>query len=214
MKDHPLLYTGDMVIRILTCAECGKISVEFPCCHCGSEEFCKTQTRRVPVERYRNWKVGDTLWVRETWRCTGGGDLRNIIYRAEGDSALSFCGIDDGRMEILHVPEPHWVEWDRLVYKTNRGCDWRSPIHMFKWAARIFLEITNIRVERVQDIMGADCVREGCPLLHPTDRYKAADEAHEWFQKLWDPINAKRGYDWDKNPFVWVIGFKLILKGE
>ncbi len=63
--EHPLLYTTEMVRRILTCAKCGKISVEFPCCHCGSEEFCKTQTRRVPIERYRNWKVGETIWVRE-----------------------------------------------------------------------------------------------------------------------------------------------------
>ncbi|GAG51143.1 unnamed protein product, partial [marine sediment metagenome] len=100
--------------------------------------------------------VGDLLWVREGWRCTGGGDLRNIIYRAEGDSAMSFCGVEDGRVGILHVPEPHWAEWDRLVYKTNRSCNWRSPIHMPKWATRIWLEITGIRVERVQEISDAD----------------------------------------------------------
>ena len=59
-------------------------------------------------------KVGDRLWVKETWRCTGGGDLRNIIYQAEGDTAMSFCGVDDGRTEILKVPESHWSEWDKI----------------------------------------------------------------------------------------------------
>ena len=214
--EHPLLFTTENVIRILTCARCGKISVDFPCCHCGSEDFCKTQTRRVPIERYRNWKVRDTIiWIRETWRCAGGGDLRNIIYRAEGDSALSFCGIDDGRVGILHVPEPHWAEWDRLVYKTNRGCDWRPSIHMPRWAARIFLGITGLRDERVQEIRWQDCRAEGITLIGDELVFNNQEQKHfllrTKFNRLWDLIDAKRHkgiYAWKKNRIVKAIEFK------
>lgn len=156
-------------------------------------------------------KVGDKLWVRESWRCTGGGSLRNIIYRAEGDSAMSFCGIDDGRSGILHVPESHWAEWDRLVYKTNKSCNWRSPIHMYKWVARLWLEVTGVRVERVQDITHGDMRREGIegtPCGPGLQDYSYEKE----FAELWDSINKKRGYGWDKNPWVWVIEFRRIAE--
>ncbi len=167
--------------------------------------------------------VGDKLYVRETWRCTGGGDTRNIIYRAEGDTPMSFCGIDDGRTGILHVSEDHWQEWDRLVYKTRKSCDWRSPIHMYKWAARIWLEITNIRVERVQDISEEDAKAEGIESFVKTwDKFaKNIYKRQAWesfkrgnlrkaFSCLWDSINDKRGFGWDENPWVWVIEFKRI----
>ena len=189
--EHPLLFTTDMVKAIL--------------------DDRKTHTRRVPVERYRNWKVGDTIWVRETWRCTGGGDLRNIIYRAEGDSALSFCGIDDGRVEILHVPEPHWAEWDRLVYETNKGCDWRPSIHMPRWAARIFLKITGLMHEKVQDISEEGSIAEG--IITGSSAMGHVFTAKEYFEGLWDSINAKRHngiYAWSKNPITKVIEFKRI----
>ena len=173
----------------------------------GDEVFiihgdCGTKTMYCPYGR-----VGDGLWVRETWRCTGGGDLRNIVYKAEGDSPMSFCGVDDGRKGILHVPEPHWAEWDRLVYKTNRGCNWRSPIHMYKWAARLWLEITGIRVERVQEMTTEDAWAEGVEGIEPID-------ALSEFAYLWDSINAKRGYSCAKNPWVWVIEFRKVKDGE
>lgn len=162
--------------------------------------------------------VGDRLWVREGWRCTGGGDLRNVIYRADGDSAMSFCGVDDGRTGILHVSEPHWAEWDRLVYKTRRGCNWRSPIHMFKWAARLWLEITGIRVERVQDISLEDCYAEGIQSQFSADYVNPNNEPItpliRRFHTLWDSINDKRGFGWDKNCYVWVVEFRKVKNGD
>ena len=71
---------------------------------------------------------------------------------------------------------------------------------MPRWASRINLEITDIRVERVQDITEEDAKAEG------VDWYPAM-RANRLFQSLWDSINAKRGYAWDVNPWVWVVEF-------
>ena len=107
-------------------------------------------------------KVGDRLWVRETWQYNPYG---GIVYQA--GSGIVDC---DGR-------------------------GWRSSIHMPRWASRITLEIMNIRVEKLHHITTADAVSEG------TDNKTT-------FETLWNSINEKRGYGWDKNPWVWVIKFK------
>lgn len=151
---------------------------------------------------------GDRLWVREGWRCTGGGSLRNIIYRVDGDTAMSFCGVDDGRVGCLRTPQAHWDEWDRLVYKTKRGCEWRPSIHMPRWAARIFVEVVNVQVERVQDASPWDIIAEGCPIHYDDEEGSAISE---WWMDLWDSINAKRGYGWEVNPWVWVVEFKVVI---
>ena len=78
---------------------------------------------------------------------------------------------------------------------------------MPRWASRLTLEITNVRCERVQEITYWDCVDEGY----------YDDELHRdfiWFREAWDKLNAKRGYGWDTNPWVWVIEFKKIEGGD
>jgi hypothetical protein len=82
---------------------------------------------------------------------------------------------------------------------------------MPRWASRITLEIVDVRVERVQDISGEDCITEGIDALYEPDTNIPADHYNrQSYATLWDSINAKRGYCWDKNPWVWVIEFKLV----
>ena len=87
---------------------------------------------------------------------------------------------------------------------------WKPSIHMPRVASRITLEVTSVRVERVQDITGKDALAEGIekPPYHyeesPEESYRRA------FKMLWDSINSKRGFGWDKNPWVWVVEFKKI----
>ncbi|KKL60339.1 hypothetical protein LCGC14_2206280, partial [marine sediment metagenome] len=76
-----------------------------------------------------------------------------------------------------------------------------------RWASRITLEITGVKVERVQDISSVDCHSEGIDPLHwMRDALPACVE----FRDLWDSINAKRGYGWDANPWNFALTFKVV----
>ena len=80
----------------------------------------------------------------------------------------------------------------------------RPSIHLPRWASRITLEITEVRVERVQEITGKDYLREGgWDFMDSFDAIQA-------FAQLWDSLNAKRGFSWSSNPFAWVITFKMV----
>ena len=88
----------------------------------------------------------------------------------------------------------------------------RSPMHMWKWAARLWLEVVEVRVERVQEMGNYSWVADFCPTMG--DQQRALESfVGEKFQKehakaFWDRLNAKRGFGWDANPWVWVIRFK------
>lgn len=168
----------------------------------------KTQTRRVikgvhssapfgewnnPDEFLASCPYGqqfDYLWVRESF---GDGGVR------EGED-----------VKYVYRADSNGLPFDK----------WKPSIHMPRQASRITLEITNIRVERVQDISEDDAKAEGClgyeiktehagHIGYP-ETYKAWRLPQVQFQDLWDSINAKRGYGWDANPLVWVIEFEKV----
>ena len=98
---------------------------------------------------------------------------------------------------------------------------WKSPLFMPRWASRITLEITNVRIERVQDISEADAMAEGVwqpgQVVHAdmkgfrgTTNYSARNQ----FMHTWEAINFGRGYGWNSNPWVWVISFTRRLQSE
>jgi hypothetical protein len=124
-------------------------------------------------------RVGDRIWVRETWRVLGNRAYeyqqrpQDVRYRADGENGY-----------------------------------WRSSIYMPRWASRITLEVTDVRVERVQDISEDDARAEGCESgLAMTE----GGSTRTWkFACLWNSINAKRGYGWDVNPWVWSISFRKV----
>ena len=147
-------------------------------------------------------KVGDRLWVRETWQEIGPDCL--LTYKATYPSDLYAK-----RPELENVPP--------LAGLKERGYLWKSPMFMPRWASRILLEITDIRVERLQDISDEDAVKEG--IVSMTQSYPWQDEhslsspiSYEvrLFTKLWNDINAKKGYPWSSNPLVWVVEFKVV----
>ena len=102
-------------------------------------------------------------------------------------------------------------------YNTNDGY-WRKlpSIFMPRWASRLTLRITSVRVERVQDITEEDARAEGASRSHQGDRphfsrHPVPNDTHRLgFVHIWDSINAGRGFGWDANPWVWVIGFEVV----
>jgi hypothetical protein len=113
-----------------------------------------------------------------------------------------------------------WVreEWamvdDKVIYRADSGADasqrdWRPALT--RAASRLTLEVTRVRVERLQEITLEDINLEGTPdTLDP--RLRPFGTRREQYQRFWDSLNAKRGYAWDKNPWVWVVEFKVVPK--
>ena len=151
-------------------------------------------------------KVGDRLWVRETWQEIGPDCL--LTYKATYPSDLYAK-----RPELENVPP--------LASLKDRGYLWKSPMFMPRWASRILLEITDIRIERLQDISEQDCEKEGFR-FYPLSRicFKPSSAKHlsghgsnnykSIFGEYWDTLNAKKGYQWSSNPWVWVVEFKVV----
>jgi hypothetical protein len=125
----------------------------------------------------------DRFWIREAWRTYKSLDTCKPSMIAPG------AGIQYEALGTNIDHEDYLLGMGKL----------RPSMFMPRWASRITLEITNIRIERVQEITGEEALREGC--------YGAISARNE-FMELWDLINAKRGFGWDLNPWVWVIEFR------
>lgn len=142
---------------------------------------------------------GDRLWVRETWADTNGESGPMISYRAGGDRFL----VDESYpVDYSRYPNCTFAMWGGDLRRGAPDHAWRSPIHMPRWASRLTLEITNVRVERVQDIDGHGAQDEG---INAPPSFARGE-----FASLWDSLNSPRGYGWDANPWVWVIEFRRV----
>lgn len=211
MKERPIPFTDPMVRAIL--------------------EGRKTMTRRVMKPQPEFFahngilasadadkihcpygQPGDRLWVKETFEENLEDNDKHILWETTAYKA----GYQDSNGS--------WITGTPYI-------KWHSSRYMPRRLARIILEITDVRVERVQDISEEDAECEGayfqefgklkyCPmsLVHPPTGwspkpYFVARSYLYGFYELWDSINAKRGYGWDANPWVWVIEFKRIDNG-
>lgn len=125
---------------------------------------------------------GDRLWVREAWA------------RDDEDGALFY------RADVGSCNEAD--DWERNRLDGVARYRWRPSIHMPRAASRITLEITGVRVERLQDISRGDAMAEGCPF--PNMAHGADPRA--WFADLWQEINGPGS--WGADPWVWVIEFQ------
>lgn len=158
---------------------------------------------------------GDRLWVRECWAhyqpvlSIKKADGRLITEISDGCAAYKA----DGYETIADLRE-------HLLLMLGIGCQaieirgnkWRPSIHMPRWASRINLDVTAVRVERVQDITEENAIAEGVvphayswPKGTPPNNARDCGGLHRnGFRNLWDSIYAKKGCGWDANPWVWV----------
>ena len=171
------------------------------------------------------YSVGDRLWVRETWRVGAWSENTGslaIDYRADGYCRAEWIEIPDDDGDIFNM---YWVQSTddaekvfgrQELYSWEIGqspCRWRPSIHMPRWASRITLEITEVRIQRVQEITEEDARAEGIDMdipLMPHVPGMGATHPSAVFSDLWDSIYAKRGFGWDSNPAVWVIEFRRV----
>lgn len=204
MKEHSILFSGPMVRAILEGRKTQTRRViamkhhrdcvwrafdEWPTkeppyawIECGNE--MSGYDRRTPCpcicEKCPYGKPDDFLWVRESWAVRL--DMDDVKIRDLSHSSGIF----------------YWADGPGRCSRT--GCNGaagkkRPSIHMPRWASRLTLRITEVRVQRVRQISDDDISDEGM------------DEASD-FATTWDSINAKRGYPWESNPWVWAISFE------
>lgn len=129
-------------------------------------------------------KAGDRLWVRETFATS------------QDNPGMSEPGV------VYRATDPDWSEME--------GFKWKPSIFMPRAASRITLEITDITVERLNDITGKDARAEGCPDNYKPEAEKASIDFMScgWFANLWESINGAGS--WDLNPWVWVVNFRKV----
>ena len=158
------------------------------------------------------YQPGDVLWVREKWRTVDyeycDGKWSAAVERVDGTKDMRVSWYDNSDVGI-----PYEGPYSTI--------GWKPSIHMPREAARLFLRVTDVRAERVQEIAFLDALDEGIKAdFVPPDGWveddaiaiagamRSRNGATAAFRALWDTRNAKRGYGWDSNPWVWAIKFE------
>lgn len=203
MKERPILFSAPMVRALLA----------------GT----KTQTRRVVKPQ------PPADWDRNCWyRAPVWGWTRNEVPSAEWHKVRCPYGQPGDRLWVreafMHEPADYCWEASvsipcrpaETVYRADhdgdtRGAGWKPSIHMPRALSRITLEVTAVRVDRLQDISDAHAVAEGVSPRQPaaasgiyiTGQYRLG------FRDLWESINGPGS--WDANPWVWVVEFQRVL---
>jgi len=190
MSEKPIFFNTPMVQAILdgrktqTRRVCTYVEDNSPVKLYGYNKLSeagKTLLLESLVERSRI-QLGDILWVRETWARISDWTIIDPTV-----------GMVDG-----YIYKADWASFEHPA--------WHPSIHMPRAAARIFLRVTDVRVEKVRDISEEEAEAEGAKKMKENDigfwTYRRG------FQSIWDSLYAKRGYGWDANPWVWVYTFE------
>lgn len=205
MKERPILFTPENVRRIRDGQKWQTRRMMEPqpehvwgfgVGHSDPEHFCAHVRypgghQPDPWVRCPHGKPGDRLWVRESLVEEGG----QWFYRAD-------------RAPVLVDPKD---ETAMIAWAHHKTTSYASAIHMPRWAARLVLEITGVRIERIQDISYDDMRAEG---VRPEQEASLLwrESLAERFRALWDEINGDRGFGWERNPWVWIIDFEVVRK--
>jgi hypothetical protein len=235
VRERPILFSGPMVRALLAGTKTQTRRIVKPQPGAGLDE---THGGRKSFDAYepennetggvlplgfadyndRYWrcpygKPGDRLWVRETFMLESNFGLED----EEGYQPP----FKDGR-PIKRGESPDWGKWWTQAHYAasdpkpelckasddDRMAGWKPSIHMPRWASRITLEITGVRVERLQEISEDDAEAEGagfeyCEILQCSGSYRGG------YANLWERINGDG--TWDSNPWVWVVSFRRLV---
>ena len=199
MKERPILFSGPMVRALLA----------------GT----KTQTRRVMKPQPKQYIPGNEEcweWLGFTWNQRIHLPSDRLDIRGETDLPY----MEGNRLWVKETFRPKVSDGqstDDAVFAADyaspeKAQPWKPSIFMPRWASRITLEIESVRVERLHEISEEDAKAEGCDGNCPVGSIPAhqAGPCAYHYAQLWDSINAKRGFGWETNPFVWAITFRKL----
>jgi len=221
LKEHPILFSGEMVKAILDERktqtrrlikpqpywrerDLNSLSAagwHWADGHSELSHWHEEQAFASALSRFCPYgQVGSALWVRET----------HYRFGHWNKNGLTKIGKQKWTFKVENREVKYFDNAPEKVERGKMAHGWfkRPSIFMPRWASRITLEITGIRVERVQDISTEDCIAEG--LSSTLREYDAEVDLKHKYRALWDSINAKRGYSWESNPRVWIIEFKRV----
>lgn len=203
MSDKPILFSGPMIRALLAGAKTQTRRVIKPQPHLMSDKGLSYIG--VDGKGYGpRIEVSDRLWVRETW--SGIHEFRDTP-----PAQRQSCMTPDG--PLLREDVHFWADGNPL------GGDYEKPrpgIHMPRWASRLTLTVTDVRVERLQDISGYDAIAEGADITGeqtmtgPMVKVAAGTYLSPvaWYHRLWDDINGNGA--WEANPWVVAYTFKVM----
>jgi len=226
VKERPILFSAPMVRAILegrktvtrrvvkvqprSKADIGSYGLGQP--------FIRNPDVTKPNPQCPYGRPGDRLWVRETFALLGNDDgccidwEDNLVKGDERGAARIYrASCPPGDYGLNQIPAK--AEWKPDTEAIEYDGAWRPSIFMPRWASRILLKITDVRVERLQDITDEQCVDEGTVLTKhavgvklTVPQGKSLPKA--MFEDLWSSINGAES--WDANPWVWVVEFRRI----
>ena len=210
MKERPIIFSGPMVCAILAGAktQTRRVMRDQPCELLDfNRGHLSIRVRRAvyqafspqfPPVRCPYGKPGDRLWVRETWQAFFDDEVPTERPRGPRHT-LGQPARPDRKSFVFYKadgPEP--------VHPDGFQALWKSPIQLPRKYSRITLEVTGVRVERLQDISRGDAMAEGCPF--PNMAYGTSPT--QWFKDQWIDIYGPG--EWRSNPWVWVVEFKRV----
>jgi hypothetical protein len=221
MADKPILFSGEMVRAILADEKgCTRRLYKLPKGMVwydalggeqegwySSEDHANNGWWHVEEER-ASVAVGDTLWVKETFAafCHDDYDPENTaLYCAEKivtEGIIRHRGKQIGEATKRHPLLCYYQATCTQPHPNHKK--WHPSIHMPRWASRITLNVTGVRIEKLQDMNRGDAMAEGCPFPNMAKGPNPLD----WFRELWDGINGAGS--WDANPWVWVYEFERV----
>jgi len=201
MKERPILFSAPMMRAILAGnkTQTRRIAKNVVDVHARTGELLADLDSAGPRVLCPYGQVGDRLWVRETWR--------GVVEISPPDAVKPDYGV------ARYVPDKEHCKRVEYAATEKRDADpWRPSIHMPHWASRILLEITGVRVERLQNISQTDAYAEGAMSWAqeqetPIKDLNGGDERMA-FMALWESIGGAGS--WDANPWVWVIEFRRV----
>jgi len=203
MNEKPILFNGAMVRAILNDNKTQTRRVIKPqpdilpgsdCVDGNWYEQNKYGDSISILDRCPYGKDGEQLWVRETWATDGVGQNGDMDFISPSS-----------------LPPNAEIHFRASIARDDkwRVAKWRPSIHMPRKLSRIQLLVKSVKVEQIQDITREDAIAEGTRKLYRCPQW-IGNEPLDSFNELWESINKKRGFGWEMNPWVWVVGFERI----